>query len=179
MLTWRPGSQLTPQNPSPASKKNKLVSLFTVCDGVWRAVGGAPTEATDLFLSAPRFPERRGPVRRAVRQAALATFLRSSTATTAGPSLPLPLIYCRWMARRALPSFFINPSDFVGSPLPTVVAFKKNLKEINPYIHMAHEACKVRFTRRSLLFLCYKTPPTVEGCTIQRLWLDRVTDRHN
>ena len=47
-------------------------------------------------FSAPRFPDSGSPFRRAVRQAALPTFPRSSPATTAGPSFSLPLIYSRW-----------------------------------------------------------------------------------
>lgn len=53
-------------------------------------------------FSAPRFPDSGSPVRRAVRQAALPTFTRSSPATTAGPSFSLPLIYSRWTVPRVV-----------------------------------------------------------------------------
>lgn len=61
-------------------------------------------------FSAPRFPESVYPVSRAVRQAALPTFPRSSPATTAGPSFSLPLIYSRWILPRVVITLTLHKS---------------------------------------------------------------------
>ena len=61
-----------------------LLAMLEVCDGIDRAVGGAPSDI-ETFYSAPQFPESSSPAHGG-RQAALPNFLRESTATRMGPS---------------------------------------------------------------------------------------------
>ncbi|AWO96342.1 Hypothetical protein SMAX5B_011839 [Scophthalmus maximus] len=116
-------------------------------------------------FSTPRFPDSGCPVRRAVRQAALHTFPRSSPATTAGPSFPLTSRSlsldnprCGRLTRAAVSSHSLVILRGVEM---------KKLSGVRGKFHF--NACKETFTRRPPPFLCCEGPPNAVVSTFQIL----------
>ena len=153
-----------------------FISLFTVCDGIWRAVGGAPSDIADLFLGTA-VSWQRLPVSSGGPSGGATHFSPQLSGYNGGPFF---LLTSHLLSLDGRPcshhSQFIQAYAFCSSLVVNCGTEIQKCKSVRGKLHF--KACKEAFARRSPPFLWEEAPPNAVVWTFQSLWLDRLTVNH-
>ena len=153
-----------------------FISLCTVCDGIWRAVGGAPSDMADLFLgtavSWQRLPgSSGGPSGGATH------FSPQLSGYDGGPFFLLTSHLLSLDDPSCSHHCWFTQAYVFCRPLVTICDMEiQKLKRVRGKLDF--KACNETFARRSPPFLWYEAPPNAVAWTFQTLWLSRLTVNH-